>query len=258
MTVAMNPFQISPRTDFSVSKAPVQAEPVTLDNLLARYMPLPEQGLFLGVASDGLPVLLNLDDPRPGPLLVLGDRQTGKTEFLRGVSRAAVMTFSPEAIQFVTVTAHPEAWSDLETLPHCLGIFGLDDEGLAGMFDELSNLRGDGRPRTILLLVDDIASLMSRGDIESERVKLILKNGPAQHIWPVVTLDAGKSAEFADTLSAFHTRIFTRIEDLQLADQLTGMPGANLKSLNNGNQYCIRERNHWLRFWLPSTKEETL
>lgn len=42
---------------------------------------MPHEALFMGVASDGLPVLLNLQDPSPGPILVAGDSGVGKTDF---------------------------------------------------------------------------------------------------------------------------------------------------------------------------------
>src|SRR5512135_2671441 len=50
--------------------------------------PLPRAALFLGVADDRLPVLLNLADPVPGPVLVAGDSGSGKTHLLRLVAEA--------------------------------------------------------------------------------------------------------------------------------------------------------------------------
>jgi hypothetical protein len=43
----------------------------SLNEVLADYGPMPHEALFLGVASDDLPVLLNLHDPVPGPILLL-------------------------------------------------------------------------------------------------------------------------------------------------------------------------------------------
>ncbi len=39
----------------------------TLRSVIANASPLPQEALFLGLAEDGLPVLLNLYDPIPGP-----------------------------------------------------------------------------------------------------------------------------------------------------------------------------------------------
>ncbi|MEO7838793.1 MAG: hypothetical protein ABIU06_05540, partial [Anaerolineales bacterium] len=62
------------KADESAPSPPVQPMPAapTLSDVLAGIGPLPREALLLGVASDGLPVLLNLRDPLPGPILVLG------------------------------------------------------------------------------------------------------------------------------------------------------------------------------------------
>ena len=41
----------------------------SLNETLADFGPMPQEALFLGVAADDLPVLLNLHDPVPGPVL---------------------------------------------------------------------------------------------------------------------------------------------------------------------------------------------
>ena len=61
----------------------------TLRTVLADLSPLPREALFLGVASDGLPVLLNLYDSVPGPILITGDSNSGKTKLLQTIARAA-------------------------------------------------------------------------------------------------------------------------------------------------------------------------
>src|ERR1044071_9589745 len=51
---------------------PVPALP-PLSEVLAEFRPMPSEAMFMGVASDGFPVLLNLHDPFPGPILISGD-----------------------------------------------------------------------------------------------------------------------------------------------------------------------------------------
>ena len=47
-----------------------------------KQVPCPREALFLEIADDGLPILLNLHDPVPGPLLISADQSAGKTSFL--------------------------------------------------------------------------------------------------------------------------------------------------------------------------------
>ena len=52
-----------------------------LSETLEQISNLPGDALLFGIAADGMPLLLQLRDPRPGPVLVLGEKGSGKTEF---------------------------------------------------------------------------------------------------------------------------------------------------------------------------------
>src|SRR5688572_32420075 len=87
-----------PRSGQLVPAAP------SLSTVLAEMGPLPRQALFLGVASDGLPVLLNLHDPHPGPMLVAGDAGSGKTAFLQTVAHSIAQTHQSDDAEFGVIT----------------------------------------------------------------------------------------------------------------------------------------------------------
>ena len=74
----------------------------TIQGLLAAHGPLPREALFLGIASDGLPVLLNLHDPHPGPMLIIGEAGSGKTAFLQSVAQSVVQTHKKNEVQSFT------------------------------------------------------------------------------------------------------------------------------------------------------------
>ena len=62
----------------------LQLAPLPLAQTLSKFGKLPNSALFLGIAFDGLPILLNLSDPTPGPILVAGDQASGKRALLQG------------------------------------------------------------------------------------------------------------------------------------------------------------------------------
>src|SRR5574339_1325524 len=76
----------------------VKATPArpSLHTVLEEYGNMPREALFLGVASDDLPVLLNLHDPIPGPILVAADAGAGKTTLLQTIALAAGAMHQPE------------------------------------------------------------------------------------------------------------------------------------------------------------------
>src|SRR3990172_8414791 len=94
---------------------PVPAAPSLADSL-SELGPLPREALLLGLASDGLPVLLNLHDPHPGPLLIAADPGAGKTALLQLVAQAAAQMHAPGDVQFGAVTNYPDQWGYLADL----------------------------------------------------------------------------------------------------------------------------------------------
>ena len=62
----------------SAERSPIQLAPTPLNQILDQFGILPNKAIFLGAAYDGLPILLNLNDPTPGPILVTGDQGCGK------------------------------------------------------------------------------------------------------------------------------------------------------------------------------------
>src|SRR4030095_1862244 len=88
---------------------PVPAAP-TMSGVLSEIGSLPREGLFLGIASDGLPVLLNLHDSAPGPIVIIADPSAGKTAFLRMIASAVQQTHHSEHVQFGVITNRPEEW----------------------------------------------------------------------------------------------------------------------------------------------------
>lgn len=214
---------------------------------------MPPEGLFMGVAVDGLPMLLNLQDAVPGPLLVLGDAGAGKTGLLQTIARAAGITHSPDVLQFGVMTNHPGEWNGYEQFRNSAGIFPLyADSSQEFLLTLASWARGSKtESQSVLLLIDDLEAATNLDFEARQTLRWLFLRGPARRVWPIVTLNADRSVNLQPWLEAFHTRVFGSIKDDHRAQQLMAN-GANLQTLNTNAQFTLREGNHWLRFWLPS------
>lgn len=226
----------------------------SLDKVLAETGPLPRAALYLGTAADGLPVLLDLRDPLPGPLLVAGDPGSGKTALLRTIALAAARMHSPEAVQFGVITGFPDEWSDFGQLASCAGIFPLYENAAQDFLISLAawahaNKTGS---QSVLLLLDDFEAALRLDFDALQNLRWLLLRGPARHVWPIVTLDAGRINQVLPWLEAFRTRIFGRIRNSSNARQLTGVDDAGMDTLLAGVQFSLREGRGWLRFWIPN------
>jgi hypothetical protein len=244
--------ELKPEIDAARSVKPVPALP-TWSEVLAEFGPMPPEALFLGVASDGLPVLLNLHDPIPGPLLITGDAGTGKTGLLQIISRAAGKMHQPQELQFGVLTNHPDEWSAFEDIPNNVGIFPFYHRSAEDFILSLASWAHENKTsrQSVLLLLDDLEAASNLNFDARQNLRWLLLRGPARRVWPIITLTPHRMENIGPWLEAFHTRIFGTIQNPQHINQLDA-ESAELDSLNGGSQFTLREGDHWLRFWIPS------
>ena len=224
-----------------------------LDEVLAEFRPMPPEALFLGVASDGLPLLLNLHDPIPGPILIAGDSRTGKTALLQTIAAAAGKTHQPEELQFGALTSHPDEWSALENIPNNVGVFPLHNQSSEDFILSLASWAHGNKSsqQSVLLLLDDL-EVASNLDFDArQNLRWLLLRGPARRVWPIITVNTNRMENIMPWLDAFRTRVLGNIQDSQHIQKLDA-ENAELNSLNTTSQFVLREGNHWLRFWIPS------
>lgn len=235
----------------------------TLDNVLAQTGAIPTEALFLGLASDGLPVLLNLHDPHPGPMLIAGDAGSGKTAFLQTIAQAVTQTHRPDDIQFGVVTNYPDEWESMEAAPHRAGVFPVGHKSTQEFIHSLATWAHSNKDTRhyMLLLVDDLESVASLEPESVRDFRWLLLRGPARRVWPIVTMNAGRYGQVIAWLQNFRTRIFGHIANGRVAEALGADKTAELNQLEARIQFTLREtrvpralggEENWLRFWLPS------
>jgi NACHT domain len=231
---------------------PVSSGTPLPDTSLAQPPSLPGGSLLLGLAEDGLPVLLDLYDPAPGPLLVAGDGGSGKTALLQSLARAAGLQ-DPGDIQFGAVTPFPEEWTALESLPHSLGIWPAYHPSAQLFLCQLVNWAEalPGSRQAILLLFDGF-DLLSGSDFQSlQDLRWLLTYGPEHQVWPVVTVNPARLARKQSWLEYFHTRLLGQVKHSHNARLLTEDPQVALADLLPGKQFGLSQPGSWLKFWLP-------
>ncbi|HKG55507.1 MAG TPA: hypothetical protein VKB04_14690 [Anaerolineales bacterium] len=243
------------KTDTSTPPSkPIPPAAPALSDVLAEIGSLPTEALFLGVATDGLPVLLNLYDSHPGPILMAGDAGAGKTAFLQTIARSVMQTHNSNDIQFGVITNYPDEWESIESTTHNVGVFPVGHSSTQEFVASLTAWAHSNKNthQCVLLLVDDLESVASL-DLETvQNFRWLLLRGPARRVWPIVTLNAPRYGQIISWLQNFRTRIFGRVGNVRVAEALGGDKASGLDQLEPRIQFSLRENDNWIRFWLPS------
>jgi hypothetical protein len=225
----------------------------SLNQVLAEYGSMPHEALFLGVASDELPVLLNLHDPIPGPILITADAGAGKTALLQTIALAAGQMHQPEGLQFGVLSNHPDEWNGLESIPNNVGIFPLYNQSAEDFILSLASWAHGNKTsqQSVLLLLDDLEAASNLDFDARQNLRWLLLRGPARRVWPIITLNPNHMENIMPWLDAFRTRIFGTMRNQRHIEQLDAV-SAELESLHSGSHFTLREGESWLRFWIPS------
>jgi hypothetical protein len=224
-----------------------------LSSILSGTSPLPRTALFLGMAEDGLPILLDLYDPIPGPILIVADEASGKTAFLHMIARAAEAMHDPADVQSGVVTIHPEEWKDFRNNRSVVGIYSVQEDTSCELLQSLVSWAHNNKDKrqTILLLIDDLEAATRLGREAEQNLRWLLLRGPSRRVWPIVTLKANQAHGMELWLEFFRTRLFGCIRDEQTSHFIAGDSNKTFHHLAE-SQFTMREGNNWLDFWAPA------
>jgi len=225
----------------------------TLSSVLADTSPLPHSALFLGMAEDGLPVLLDLHDPVPGPILIIADKASGKTSFLQMIARATEAMHDPADVQSGVITPNPIEWENFKDNKSVVGIYSAKEDSALELLQSLVTWAHNNRDakQTILLLIDDLEAATKLGQEAEQNLRWLLLRGPSRRVWPIITLNASHARNMESWLEFFRTRLFGSILDEATSHFIASDPGKVFNNLAE-SQFTMREGNNWLNFWAPS------
>ncbi len=224
----------------------------SLQRVLKDLGPLPHAALFLGVADDELPVLLNLADPVPGPVLIAGDSGSGKTRLLHVIAEAITESHDPDILRFAVIAEVPDEWESLGSSPNCEGILSFRQPLTANYVASLVNWGHSNRRsgEYVVLLVDGVEGLHADETLH-QSLRWLLLRGPSRRIWPIATLKATRAAAVSQWLPSFRTRLCGHIASDRDVTPLVGAADCSFEGLSAGSQFAMREGKAWLPFWLP-------
>lgn len=224
----------------------------SLEEMLKQVGRLPKDSLFFGCTEDDLPVLLDLRNPHPGPILISGDAGAGKTELLQVITQFAAHRYDPCQIQYGVVTDRPDEWNDRVHFPHCVGIFSMCEEG-AVRFIKALEAWTDLRKRneeSVLLLIDGLNEFARSHSELIDQMTKILVYGPTRKIRTIATYTPSQQQDAQAWLKYFQAQIFGQTNSATIESD-PGLPESTIRSLASGCEFILKESGQWIRFRIP-------
>ena len=206
------------------------SEPILrTDDVLKNILPLPPEAFFIGLCDDNKPVLLNLFDPFPSSLLVIGDEGAGKTRLLKSMAYANSKFHNSRELQFAVITRHPEEWNDLLNIENNVGIFTSYGTGTGDLVLSLASwAHGNKREnQSVILLIDDIAEFYRTADFDTrQNLRWLLLRGAAKRTWTIATIRASEVLENAELVGAMKTRVTGKVKNKEILNSVFHNPDA--------------------------------
>ncbi len=126
---------------------------------------------LLGVATDGVPLMIRLASPDVTHVLISGSKGSGKTEIARTILASLALYQKPREIQFVVCASDARAFECVGRVPHLRGEIATTTEGalqhLRWLENELERRENENgtRPRLVVVM-DDYAEFLRHGGRE--------------------------------------------------------------------------------------------
>lgn len=161
-----------PRDDVQPLRLFDLCDQVRKDSQMAQALAVPGT-MLLGMAVDGVPILLRVSAPDVAHVLIAGTTGSGKSEAARTMLASLMLFQRPRDLQVIIIDPKASEFRQFEQLPHllCPIVKNVEDAvaNLEWLVEEMMRRQEQMivRPR-IVLMIDELADLLVQGGGEVE------------------------------------------------------------------------------------------
>lgn len=255
--------QSRPPSSLALEKAAMEARrkdstyaSVPLTALLEEVGPLSQGSVFVGACDDRLHFYMDLLDPRPGSVLITGERRAGQSRLLRSILASACLINPFRSLRYAYFSVDPPVNDVLLQQPHCFRVVANHTRAASELITQLADLAekrlSPGQKQALLIVaIDGLDALCSSLDDQAyDDLAWLIQNGPSLRIWPMATLDAARAYLVGDELlQLFGTRLLGHM-DARHAPIFQAEASVTAQLIPE-KQFCVLFDHSWLSFWVP-------
>jgi hypothetical protein len=230
----------------------------SLEGLIREIGVLPPFSVIVGACEDRAHLFLDLTDPRPGSMIILGAQGSGKTHLLQSILASACWLNPARRVRLGVITPDVSEMVFAASQPHTYKVITAESSEAADFLLELAELVEHRRAsrvsgEAILVAIDHLPEFASALDDDLvDQLRWIIETGPDVRVWVFATAQLDQLDDLApEILDAFGTRVVGRLEKPEQAAQLCGIETATPGNLLHGQQFGIVFGEDWVPFWIP-------
>jgi S-DNA-T family DNA segregation ATPase FtsK/SpoIIIE len=233
------------------------ARAVSLLSLCGKLTTIPPSCAVLGVDEGGAPLLVRLDSPDVGHILVAGTTGSGKTALARTLLLSLAMHNHPGQLQLALIDPKGRGLGTLAGLPHIWRAAGVaQDTGVAvallnDLVEEMARRDAAGRslPR-LVVAVDELADLLQTGGkAVAETLTRLTQRGREAGIHVVAATQRPSAALVGGLMKAnFPVRLVGSVVSAEDARVAAGVPGTEAERLLGRGDFLLVAKGQVIRF----------
>jgi hypothetical protein len=236
--------------------------PPDLQELILEISPLPPYSIIIGGCDDHSHLFLDLSDPAPGSILIVGNEQSGRDRLLESILFSSTYLNSPRRVRYAMIASDMADVDYLTQQPHCYKVTNTHTDEAIDLIYELADIADYRRTNqqtgsAILLAIHDLDALLANMDEDMlEQFRWLVQVGPEALIWTVATIDSQSMQTInPEIINHFGTRLIGSVDSMELVKYITGSEDSTPTKIVPGAQFSVQFNEDWIHFWIPSFQE---
>lgn len=223
----------------------------TLEEVISGLPLLTHETALLGICEDGVPLLLDLHNPSPGALLIIGRETTTAVNLIEVIHQSLLIVNNRFTLELFRVSASILATP--HPLEHRISPYERDLESTLRHLADIANARQNGKMRgpSIVLLIDNLEWALNADPEAMWALEYLLHYGPNQKIWPIVATTLDQESVRLRWLRRFKTLIWAADLSPDVKRQFNLPEHPYSSTLPAPHCFSLKSQGQWLHIWLP-------
>ncbi len=248
--------------NYPIFREPEPIEVPTLEEVLDELDPIPAYSLLIGLCEDGIPLILDLTDPRAGAFLIVSDDGSTNSTLLYNILTGAYKINTEEEVNLHLISPEADDLINLHKQPNLKICLNPARPEIEIVIEEMVNLvhqrQGTREVQPIhILAVDRLDRLFQTLSMEAQLwLNWLLEFGTEVGLWIIATIPSNliKKTHYG-LIEGFPSRILGPIQFPRMTRYLSGMSKEKLNDLVLDEQFLVKTDSGLNPIWMLQTED---